>query len=95
MKLLPLPMFGRIFIALLVMTISALILIAATFSDYQERVTALTLSADVAACYQNRQEQPCGTARELDPFACHPRFFSTFAAPPAQAYHCVGSPYGA
>ena len=47
MKPLPLPMFGRIFIALLVMTISALILIAATFSDYQERVTASDPSLDV------------------------------------------------
>ncbi len=66
MKLLPLPMFGRIFIALLVMTISALILIAATFSDYQERVTALTLAPMWAAAIRTEQEQPGASRRELD-----------------------------
>ena len=65
-KLLPLPMFGRIFIALLVMTISALILIAATFSDYQERVTALTLAPMWAAAIRTEQEQPGAPRRELD-----------------------------
>ena len=83
MKLLPLPMFGRIFIALLVMTISALILIAATFSDYQERVTALTLAPMWAAAIRTEQEQPGAPRRELD---LRMRITFSAGAPPAQAY---------
>ena len=83
MKLLPLPMFGRIFIALLVMTISALILIAATFSDYQERVTALTLAPMWAAAIRTEQEQPGAPRRELD---LRMRIDVLSGAPPPQAY---------
>ena len=61
-KLFPLPMFGRIFIALLVMTISALVLIAATFSDYQERVTAMTLAPMWAAAIRSEEQQPGAAA---------------------------------
>ena len=66
MKLLPLPMFARIFIALLVMTISALVLIAATFGAYQERVTALTLAPMWAAAIRTEAQQP-GPARQAGP----------------------------
>jgi len=82
-KLLPLPMFGRIFIALLVMTISALILIAATFSDYQERVTAQTLAPMWAAAIRTEQEQPGAQRRELD---LRMRIDVLSGAPPPQAY---------
>ena len=58
MKLLPLPMFGRIFIALIAMTIAAAAMIAATFSEYQERVTAMTLAPMWAAAIKSAQEQP-------------------------------------
>ena len=83
-KLLPLPMFGRIFIALLVMTISALILIAATFSDYQERVTAHDARADVGRCDQNR----AGAARSRRAAQLDLRMrVDVFSGPPpAQAY---------
>ena len=83
MKLFPLPMFGRIFIALLVMTISALVLIAATFSDYQERVTAMTLAPMWAAAIRTEQQQPGPPRRELD-LRMRVDVFS--GSPPAQAY---------
>ena len=91
MKLLPLPMFGRIFIALLVMTISALILIAATFSDYQERVTALTLAPMWAAAVRTEQEQPGAPRRELD---LRMRIdVLSGCATAAGVFDCVGSPH--
>jgi two-component system, OmpR family, osmolarity sensor histidine kinase EnvZ len=82
-KLFPLPMFGRIFIALLVMTFSALVLIAATFSDYQERVTAMTLAPMWAAAIRTEQEQPGPLSRQLD-LRMRVDVFS--GQPPAQAY---------
>ena len=83
MKVLPLPMFGRIFIALLVMTISALILIAATFSDYQERVTAMTLAPMWAAAIRTEAEQPGPPRRQLD---LRMQVEVLSGPPPAQAY---------
>ena len=83
MKLLPLPMFARIFIALLVMTISALVLIAATFGEYQERVTALTLAPMWAAAIRTEAQQPGPARRELD-LQMRVDVFS--GSPPPQAY---------
>ena len=83
MKLLPLPMFGRIFIALLVMTISALVLIAATFGNYQDRVIAMTLAPMWAAAIRTEQEQPGPSQRALD---LRMRVDVFGGLPPAQAY---------
>ena len=83
MKLLPLPMFGRIFIALLLMTISALVLIAITFSDYQERVTAQTLAPMWAAAIRTEQEQPGAAQRQVD-LRMKADVFT--GSPPKQAY---------
>ena len=83
MRLLPLPMFGRIFFALLVMTFSALVLIAATFSDYQERVTAQTLAPMWAAAIRTEQEQPGPARRQLD---LRMQVDVFIGPPPAQAY---------
>ena len=86
MKLLPLPMFGRIFIALLLMTISALILIAATFGNYQDRVIAMTLAPMWAAAIRTEQEQPGPSQRALD---LRMRVDVFGGAPPPQAYSIV------
>jgi len=83
MKLLPMPMFGRIFIALLVMTISALVLIAATFGNYQDRVIAMTLAPMRAAAIRTDQEQPGPSQRALD---LRMRVDVFGGSPPAQAY---------
>ena len=60
LRLLPLPMFWRIFIALIVLTIAASILFAVTFGEYLERVTANTLAPMWAAAIRTEQEQPTG-----------------------------------
>ena len=83
MKLLPLPMFGRIIIALLVMTISALLLIAATFGNYQDRVIAMTLAPVWAAAIRTEQEQPGPSQRAID---LRMRVDVFGGSPPAQAY---------
>ncbi|MGH6612369.1 MAG: histidine kinase dimerization/phospho-acceptor domain-containing protein, partial [Burkholderiaceae bacterium] len=83
MKLLPLPMFWRIFLALLLMTISALILIAATFGAYQDRVTAVTLAPLWAAAIRTEQTQPGPPQRELDLRISVDVFTGS---PPPQAY---------
>lgn len=83
MKLLPLTMFWRIFLALLLMTISALVLIATTFGAYQERVTAMTLAPMWAAAVRAEQEQPGAPQRELD-LRLRVKAFS--GPPPKQAY---------
>ena len=63
-KLLPLPMFGRIFIALIALTIAAAAMIGATFGAYQERVTAMTLAPMWAAAIKSAQEQPTDSQPE-------------------------------
>lgn len=84
LRLLPLPMFARILIALVAMTITALVLIGATFSEYQERVTAMTLAPMWAAAIRAQQEQPAGaTNNEID-LRMRVRAFS--GPPPPQAY---------
>lgn len=84
MKLLPLPMFGRIFIALIGLTIVVAIMIGATFSNYQERVAALTLAPMWAAAIRTAQEQPPGALRsELD---VRTRVEVFTGPPPPQAY---------
>lgn len=83
MTLLPLPMFGRIFIALLLMTISALVLIAATFGNYQDRVIAMTLAPMWAAAIRTEQEQPGTAQRALD---LRMRVDVFGGSPPSQAY---------
>lgn len=86
MKVLPLPMFGRIFIALLLMTISALILIAVTFGNYQDRAIAMTLAPTWAAAIRTEEEQPGPPRRELD---LHMRVNVLTGQPPPQAYSIV------
>ena len=83
MKLLPLPMFGRTFIALLLTTISALVLIAATFGNYQDRVIAMTLAPMWAAAIRTEQEQPGPSQRALD---LRMRVDVFGGSPPPQAY---------
>lgn len=83
MKLLPLSMFWRVFIALLLMTISALMLIAVTFSDYQERVAAMTLAPMWAAAIRTEQDQPGPPNRQLD---LRMRVDVFTGKPPKQAY---------
>ena len=83
MKLLPLPMFGRVFFALLIMTISALVLIAATFGTYQDRVIAMTLAPMWAAAIRTEQEQPGPSQRALD---LRMRVDVFGGSPPTQAY---------
>lgn len=83
-RLLPLPMFGRILIALVAMTITALVLIGATFSEYQERVTAMTLAPMWAAAIRAQQEQPVGTTNNEIDLRMRVRAFS--GQPPVQAY---------
>lgn len=83
MKFLPLPMFWRIFLALLVMTISALVLIAATFGDYQARVAAQTLAPTWAAAIRAEASSPEAASREHD---VRVRTRAWSGAPPARAY---------
>lgn len=85
MKFLPLPMFWRIFLALLVMTISALVLIAATFGDYQARVAALTIAPTWASAIRNEatSSSPSSSPREFD---ARVRMRVWSGTPPAQAY---------
>ena len=87
-KLLPLPMFGRIFIALIALTIAAAAMIGATFGAYQERVTAMTLAPMWAAAIKSAQEQPTDSQpepprRELE---LNMRVSVLAGPPPAQAY---------
>ncbi|HVG05055.1 MAG TPA: ATP-binding protein [Burkholderiaceae bacterium] len=88
--LLPLPMFGRIFFALIALTISAAVMIGATFSDYQERVTAMTLAPVWAAVIKTEQQQakpaessPRIPRRELE---LNMRVSVLTGPPPPQAY---------
>jgi two-component system osmolarity sensor histidine kinase EnvZ len=66
LRLLPLPMFWRIFIALIVLTIVASILFAVTFGEYLERVTANTLAPMWAAAIRTEQQQPAASPGKLD-----------------------------
>lgn len=89
-KLLPLPMFGRIFFALIALTIAAAVMIGATFGAYQERVTAMTLAPVWAAVIKTEEQQPRppATASELPrrELELNMRVSVFTGAPPAQAY---------
>jgi two-component system, OmpR family, osmolarity sensor histidine kinase EnvZ len=83
-KLLPLPMFARIFVALLVLTVIASAVFGVILGVYQERVTAATLAQLWAAAITAEQQQrPAPSHRVLDLRVP----MSVFAgAPPEHAY---------
>ncbi|MBC8118222.1 MAG: HAMP domain-containing protein [Burkholderiaceae bacterium] len=92
MKLLPLPMFGRIFIALIALTVSAAAMIGATFGDYQERVTAMTLAPMWAAAIKSAQERQTGNQPEPPRHELELNMrVSVFAGPPPPQAYSIAS----
>jgi two-component system, OmpR family, osmolarity sensor histidine kinase EnvZ len=89
-KLLPLPMFWRSFVALVVLTVVASALFGAILGGYQERVTANTLARLWAAAIRaERQQVPAAPHRLLDVPLAVPVFTGE---PPERAYTIASDP---